>query len=385
MDQDQKTEERHNPAKGLTGPQIKIWNSRISWRITLSAFLTILTIQVGILIMTIKNQEFDILDELREIGRSSIASVMEESMRDLLSSPISDEKASRVLSSTIVTGMAVYSTDLNLLGLYGDPVSMVMLDNESLSREYRSNDGRFYEVVYKPGDLQRPYVVVARLNSEKVGMEIFSYVEQTVLIMLLMSAFVTSVLMITLGRWLLEPILFLRGNLLSASENPESPDIPDSPFDEGDEIGGAIALAQRLIRQNADNIKQIKTAAEDKIHKLAYYDTLTGLPNRTLFLQQLSEQARHNTADGVNRFAVVALDLDHFKDVNDSMGHNIGDAILRAVGKRLRSAMPEAAVVARTGEDEYAITVPLASKTDIARDAAVKIKNVIAQEPFKVF
>ena len=206
--------------------------------------------------------------------------------------------------------------------------------------------------------------------------------------MMLMSGFVTAVLMIALGRWLLEPILFMRDNLLEASKNPENPDIKNSPFSTSDEIGSAIEIAQNLIRQNAQNMQQIKSAAETKIHKLAYYDTLTGLPNRTLFLQTLSEYTRSGKlAEGgtTERYAVVALDLDHFKDINDSMGHNVGDAILRGVGKRLTSALPKSAMVSRTGEDEFAITLLLDERIKSARAVGEIVINVVRTEPFKVF
>ncbi len=78
----------------------------------------------------------------------------------------------------------------------------------------------------------------------------------------------------------------MRDNLISAAESPENPTIKESPFPAQDEIGGAILMAQNLINQNAENIIQIKSAAEDKIHKLAYFDQLTGLPNRIQFLQK---------------------------------------------------------------------------------------------------
>jgi len=378
-----KLKEKSSKVKFGAAPA-QIWKSRISWRIALSVFLTILAVQVGILTLTVQQKELQYLNEVREIGRSAVAPVIDENVTDLLQLPITQDKASRLISTTVVNGIAVYSTDLLLLGNYGEPVSMVMLDQDSLSRTYRSIDGSSYEVVYRPNDLRRPYIIVARLDSSGIGEEVYGYVEQTISIMLLMSAFVTTVLMIALGHWLLEPILFMRNNLIAASENPENPKIQDSPFDPADEIGGAIAIAQKLIHQNAENIRQIKSAAEDKIHKLAYYDSLTGLPNKTLFIQKLSELAR-NVEDGKSsHFAVIAMDLDHFKDINDSMGHNIGDAILRGVGKRLRSALPESAVVARSGEDEFAITMPL-NQSLSARDIATKVASVIRSEPFKVF
>jgi hypothetical protein len=78
-----------------------------------------------------------------------------------------------------VNGIAIYNSNLTLLGLYGEPVSMVMIDHDSLSRTYRSVDGSAYEVVYRPNDLGKPYIIVARLNSESVAREILAHVKQT--------------------------------------------------------------------------------------------------------------------------------------------------------------------------------------------------------------
>jgi diguanylate cyclase (GGDEF)-like protein len=371
----------------MSATPTNIWRSRISWRIALSVFLTILIVQGGILIFTFKQQEMLLLNESRELGRSVIAPSLVQT-NEPLASPLSREQADRIITTTLVKGVAIYSLDLKFLGSYGEPVSMVMLDNDSTSKTLRSAGGTSYEVVYRSNDLRRPYIVVARLDTQNVAPALLDYINQTVAIMLLMSAFVTVVLMISLSRWLLEPILFMRDNLVSAAENPENPDIKESPFDQHDEIGGAISMAQQLIQQNADNIRQIKSAAEDKIHKLAYYDQLTGLPNRAFFLQKLTDNARKATDEEethAKRFAVIAMDLDHFKDINDSMGHNIGDAILRGVGKRLRAALPESAIVARSGEDEFAITMPLSTDINNARDVADKVAKVIRAEPFKVF
>ncbi len=372
----------------LLSSPTKIWRSRISWRIALAVFLTILAVQATILNFTLKEVENERLNNLREIGRAAIVPLIKPATADFLASPIEERDAERLLSTTIVNGLTIYSTQLDLIKNYGEPMTLIMLEKENLSRTYRSSDGASYEVVLRANDLNRPYIVVARLDSANVQGQVFAYVQQTILVIMLMSGFVTAVLMIALGRWLLEPILFMRDNLLEASKNPENPDIKDSPFSTSDEIGSAIEIAQNLIRQNAQNMQQIKSAAETKIHKLAYYDTLTGLPNRTLFLQTLSEYTRSGKlAEGgtTERYAVVALDLDHFKDINDSMGHNVGDAILRGVGKRLTSALPKSAMVSRTGEDEFAITLLLDERIKSARAVGEIVINVVRTEPFKVF
>lgn len=363
----------------------QIWKSKISWRITLSAFLTILTVQAVILNFTLENFRNERFTQLTEIGRSAIVPLISPKITDLLASPITNEDADRLISTTAINGFSIYSNQLDLIRTYGEPLSIFLKDKEGLSRTYWSQDGSSYETVLRSTALNRPFIVAMRLDASHVQEQSFEYVKETVLIMLLLSAFVTIVLMITLGTWLLEPILFLRNNLLAATSNPEKPDVIESPYSTNDEIGSAIEAAQNLILQNADNLSRIKSVAEDKIHKLAYYDTLTGLPNRTLFLHSLSEKTRNDeNSDKIDRFGVITVDLDHFKDINDSMGHNVGDAILRGVGKRLRSAMPEDAMVSRTGEDEFAIMMPL-DKALAARDVAERVIDVIRSEPFKVF
>jgi diguanylate cyclase (GGDEF)-like protein len=259
-----------------------------------------------------------------------------------------------------------------------------LLTFDNLSKTHRSSDGSAYEFVLRPNDISKPYLIVARVDSQNVNPAIINYALQSVQIMFLMSLLVTTMLMIALGQWLLEPILFLRNNLLAAQDNPDNPKIVESPFDPDDEVGEAIMVAQNLIWQNAENMQQIRSAAEDKIHKLAYYDQLTSLPNRTFFTQKLTEIAFTDNNNENKKLAVVTLDLDHFKDINDSMGHNVGDAILRGVAKRLRSSLPENTVVARAGEDEFAVTTVL-GKDNTSRDIAEKVSAIIRSEPFKVY
>lgn len=370
----------------------QIWKSRISWRITAAAFMTILLVQTLVLNFgTMQKFENIRLQDLRERGRSAIMPLIDPTESGFLKTPIKEKSIARLLATTKVRGMTIYGltglngNDLGLIASYGEPTVLVLRDADSLSKTYRSRDGSSYEFVFRSSTIGGSHYMVVRMDSSEVQQQLFEYVIETLIIMLFMSLFVTTVLMIALGRWLLEPILFMRDNLLSAFKNPEEPQIQDSPFDTRDEIGMAIDISQKLIRQNADNIKRIKSAAEDKIHKLAYFDTLTGLPNRILFLQMLGERGRQNHDGQTERFAVITIDLDHFKDINDTMGHNIGDAILRGVAKRLRAAMPESAVVARSGEDEYAVMMPLSTDINTGRDIAERIIDVIRAEPFKVF
>ena len=97
--------------------------------------------------------------------------------------------------------------------------------------------------------------------------------------------------------------------------------------------------------------------AEEKIRQMAYHDSLTGLPNRKLFSDRLGialAQAQRNQK-GV---AVTMLDLDHFKDVNDTLGHDVGDLLLKAAAERLSAALRKGDTVARFGGDEFVLILP---------------------------
>ncbi|HAJ90001.1 MAG TPA: bifunctional diguanylate cyclase/phosphodiesterase [Rhodospirillaceae bacterium] len=371
---------------GETSP--RIWNSRLSWRIVMAVFLTIMTVQASVLALTLKNYQEQQLFELKEHAISVISPMMDSTGQNSLISPISQDQQQRIMALTPIRGITIYSTNYNLLSMSGEAVALSIISENDIGKNYFSDDKMHYETVLRPSDLGgRPYYVVTRLDSSKAIDKVAQYVRQSILIMFLLSAFVTTILMIALGKWLLEPVMFLRDNLSLAIANPESPNIVRSPYDAKDEIGSVIAASEELIKQNAKNLRQVKTAAQSQIHKLAYYDVLTNLPNRTYFIQKLSDYVRQANTDNTNieRLAVIAIDLDHFKDVNDSMGHNVGDAILGAVGRRLKSSLPESAVVARTGEDEFAITYILNNDMITAKDVGEKVRSIISHDPFRVF
>ncbi|HEY6457197.1 MAG TPA: EAL domain-containing protein [Steroidobacteraceae bacterium] len=94
--------------------------------------------------------------------------------------------------------------------------------------------------------------------------------------------------------------------------------------------------------------------AEERIRHLATHDGLTDLPNRAMFAEQL-EAAIRRVQEKVGRFAVLFVDLDHFKFINDTLGHEAGDALLKQTAARLRETVPAAEVVARMGGDEFVV------------------------------
>jgi len=118
--------------------------------------------------------------------------------------------------------------------------------------------------------------------------------------------------------------------------------------------------------------------AEQELRYLANYDTLTGLPNRTLLGERLAHaviRARRTA----HKVAVLFLDLDRFKHVNDSMGHATGDRVLKAVGERLRANVRDTATVARLGGDEFTVVLEDVQHIDDAQKIASELLEVFTQ------
>jgi diguanylate cyclase (GGDEF)-like protein len=105
-----------------------------------------------------------------------------------------------------------------------------------------------------------------------------------------------------------------------------------------------------------EDITQRKAAEEQLLHE-AYHDSLTGLPNRTLFSDRLQQAGARSKRFESSRFAVLFLDLDGFKIINDSLGHMVGDQLLMLIGQRLSTGVRDVDTVARLGGDEFAVLV----------------------------
>ncbi len=122
--------------------------------------------------------------------------------------------------------------------------------------------------------------------------------------------------------------------------------------------------------------------AEETIRRQAYYDVLTNLPNRTLFKDRL-EQAMKNSHRNKQMLAVIVLDLDRFKNINETLGHLLGDKLLVAVSERLLGVLGENETIARFGGDEFTLLMPQVNKVEEATDHAQKIIELL-MTPFKL-
>ena len=138
-------------------------------------------------------------------------------------------------------------------------------------------------------------------------------------------------------------------------------------------------LEQRVAERTAELQEQIgvRRRVEEQLKHDALHDALTGLPNRSYLLERLDwlQTRLHRHPD--QRFAVMFIDVDRFKLINDSMGHHAGDAVLREIGRRLSSVLRAPDMVARVGGDEFAVLVADAPAADPAVRIARRMLEVL--------
>ncbi len=143
-----------------------------------------------------------------------------------------------------------------------------------------------------------------------------------------------------------------------------------------DELGNVVGLVG--ITREINEMRETEVA----LQHLATHDTLTDLPNRFLMIDRMN-QLISRASRAATSFAVLFMDIDHFKDVNDSRGHEFGDLLLRAVAQRLTKCVRQSDTVARIGGDEFVIILETAHQVADAETAAMKVQRALAK-PFRL-
>ena len=168
------------------------------------------------------------------------------------------------------------------------------------------------------------------------------------------------------------------------------------PLETGDQVFGVLAVQSyseniRFTRADLDLLTFVsrhianaieRTRAEAQIRRLAFHDSLTGLPNQLLFNDRLEVALAHAHRARAS-LAVVFLDLDRFKVINDSMGHRMGDKLLKAVSDRIAACLREGDTVARLGGDEFVILLGLVDHPLGAAKAAGRLLDAV-RAPFVI-
>ncbi|MGZ4761183.1 MAG: putative bifunctional diguanylate cyclase/phosphodiesterase [Ilumatobacteraceae bacterium] len=137
----------------------------------------------------------------------------------------------------------------------------------------------------------------------------------------------------------------------------------------------AFASILHRVRRQLD--RQVLQALHHSLH-----DALTGLPNRTLLAERFEQALDAGRRDN-HSSALLLVDLDRFKEVNDTLGHDVGDKLLTLIGPRLATVVPEIATIARLGGDEFAVLLPHVDGLTMAIDVAAEVNHALST-PFEV-
>lgn len=204
----------------------------------------------------------------------------------------------------------------------------------------------------------------ARLKSEKIAVVLFVIAGQLASILLFAGfykSFISSV-----------------AELKRVSRRIASGDLSARVrLDTRDELHEVETAFNRVITSFDQTMSERKLEEEQMRHK-AYYDALTGLPNRFLLQDRLRTAISHASRQG-GMLAVLFIDLDGFKHINDTLGHRTGDMLLHAIAGRLRSRLRESDTVSRVGGDEFIILLPDLSERQVAAFVARKLVDELSK------
>ncbi len=329
----------------------------------MSVFITIILVQGIILYSTTKTYQSEQLNELQDNARITLASLVASTDG---ANQMDDKIIQRLLATTNIKGIAFYAPNRTIaFDVFGEPPLLTPdRDNANANNTWLSPDRVRYEAQFGPSVIRSNYVAVVRMNSENVRYKTIQYILQTAVISLLLSAFITTVLILVMGMWLLEPIMLLRNNLLQAAKDPSNAMNFLTSYGRRDELGSVISSANKLIKQNSDNLTRLSEQVQDKIYQMAFFDTLTGLSNRTHFLNKLDEMIQDDKRDPSWQLGILVIDIDNFGDVNDTLGYELGDLLLKNVAEKLKDTLHSALLIARLSEDEFAAIVPLSTRPE---------------------
>ena len=132
------------------------------------------------------------------------------------------------------------------------------------------------------------------------------------------------------------------------------------------------------MNMHLENVIDKKDMAEKSLHYLAYHDELTGLPNKNLLINRINQSIKTSARDN-QKMAILFLDLDRFKNINDSLGHNIGDILIKKVSSRLHKILRSRDTLARNGGDEFVVVLERLENVDVAIHVAKKIINSLTE------
>lgn len=216
----------------------------------------------------------------------------------------------------------------------------------------------------------------ARLNTSTLLKTLYENRYQLLIILAVVTLFVLLALHQFVFRRLTQPLNRVMGQIEKIEQSDYTPSAPVQTGDELEMISDNINQLAQTIQKRERELK----ASKKDLEFLSFYDALTNLPNRRLFLSRL-EYALHKAHTNGTKLAILFLDIDQFKQINDTLGHNVGDKLLQAVATQLNHLIRSVDTLARIGGDEFILMIENVEDVKILEKTAEKILALF-NEPF---
>lgn len=393
-----------------------LW-SRLCWKVTGVVLLSFIVVELLILVPSALNFRQAFIGNIRDVALASVVPLLPEfsgqnASKDLLLDALEARHPA-------VLGGALYDREGNLLGNFGVHPEWGAFDFAHNDKTVVEDDDLYSIESYWNGQqISQPYDLVLKIDISSMPYQFFLYICRIGGLILIIAFTLTTMLVLTIGRLVFFPLLHLRDVVENARHNPESADIRGIETNRQDEIGQLATSCRQLLDQTAQSLVELRdhrealadantkleqavaertaalvtanrslkaeiaerVQAEAQLTHQAMHDALTKLPNRVLFRDRLAQAlfvARRNQEN----IAVLCLDLDRFKEVNDTLGHAAGDELLKQIGTRVGADIRESDTLARLGGDEYAIIQVGQSQPDGSQTLASRLMS-LADEPF---
>ena len=264
---------------------LKLFKSRLSQRIVLWIFVSIVIIEAIILVPSVNRRQQELLSQLTEVSRVKISWVVdafpEASGRELLA------EIEKLQDVQMIVGGAIYSADGQQLGSFGELPDLSFSQTSRGDAFYLlSRNGSRYDAVWPAEKMGRKYVLIIRYDASDVRRELYAYILRIAGLVLIISVFVTFVMMLALGRTVIAPILRLRQDLIKAGEaiskDKPPPKFYSASIQRRDELGEVIAAFREMFYQISEAISDRKQAeaalrqAEEKYRSI-YENAVEGI------------------------------------------------------------------------------------------------------------
>ncbi len=422
-----------------------IWQCRVCWKVALAAFLAILVVETIVLIPSYRNYALDWQESRSNEALSAVQAAISLAGENALNPSEISKSIQLIAKSAHILGWRILPLESNQT--FVSTKDLPVLNKPSTVQNFWElfifED--FLDVTWSSITLHTPFRIQVRLDTTDLQPALRAFVKRIAGLVAIISLFVTIVIMFALKDIILRPILELRSHLTQAAADVPHSDTQIIKSRRKDEIGDLISSFNTMlvnttdnlhtIKQNEEVLKQAHDSLEIKVQqrtfklrheiqerkqieiqlrnseqhlfKLANYDGLTGLPNRLLAMDRLILGLRHSKRNNCLG-ALMFIDLDNFKDINDTLGHSIGDELLKQTAKRMlgvirdtdnlvrmnliedrkemeigKNVAENSDIVARIGGDEFMIILPEITSQNDAGIVASRITNACVK-PFNL-